>query len=61
MKLIARGKTDKGLVREENEDVFCIEEDDGFLAVAGGMRGYASGEVASEMVIDIIRDCSAVS
>jgi len=35
LKLIAYGKTDKGLVREENEDVFYIEGDDGFLAVAG--------------------------
>ena len=61
MKLIAHGKTGKGLVREENEDVFYIEGDDGFLAVADRMGGYASGEVASKMVIDIIRDCSAVS
>lgn len=57
MKLIAHGKTDKGLVRAENEDEFCIEKDLGFLAVADGMGGHASGEVASKMAIDIVRNC----
>jgi serine/threonine protein phosphatase PrpC len=57
LKLIAHGKTDKGLVRAENEDEFCIEKDLGFLAVADGMGGHASGEVASKMAIDIVRNC----
>ena len=56
MKLIAHGKTDKGLVRESNEDEFCVEKTLGFLAVADGMGGHASGEVASKMAIDIVRD-----
>ena len=56
MRVIAHGKTDKGLVRKENEDAFCIEEDLGLLAIADGMGGHASGEVASKMAIEILKE-----
>ncbi len=54
-------KTDTGSVRDNNEDaVKCInfnDEEKGFLAiVADGMGGHKSGEVASQMAVDILPD-----
>jgi protein phosphatase len=60
------GLTDRGLVRENNEDAYALpealpdNEDDlfaryGHLFVLGdGVGGYAAGEVASRMVCDTI-------
>lgn len=41
------GKTDKGLVRSNNEDIFLIKSELDFCLVADGMGGAAAGEVAS--------------
>jgi serine/threonine protein phosphatase PrpC len=56
LNLSACGKTDQGLVRANNEDNFYLDEKLGLLVVADGMGGHASGETASNLAVNIIRD-----
>ena len=46
------GKTDTGLRRYNNEDAIVVRPDLGFVALADGMGGASSGEVASAIFIE---------
>ncbi len=49
------GKTDVGLRRSQNEDVFCVDLEKGFCLVADGMGGAAAGELASGLFAEAVR------
>ncbi|CAM2065717.1 Serine/threonine-protein phosphatase [Sulfidibacter corallicola] len=53
----AFGGTDKGLVRPTNQDALWYDADMGAFAVADGLGGHQSGEVASTLAI---RQCHRV-
>ena len=46
---IFAGKTDTGLKRKNNEDVFSLSPEQDFCLAADGMGGAAAGEVASKI------------
>jgi serine/threonine protein phosphatase PrpC len=52
----AVGGTDQGKKRKHNEDAFVVLPSHSLFAIADGMGGYAAGEVASQMAMDILRD-----
>jgi len=54
MKLTVAGKTDKGMVRQNNEDSYVINEEMKLLVVCDGAGGQATGEVASKIAVDVI-------
>lgn len=65
MQIVGAMRTDRGLVREINEDaVAWITPQDGTAAknhgnlavVADGMGGHAAGEIASAIAVDVIRE-----
>ncbi|MBA2326436.1 MAG: Stp1/IreP family PP2C-type Ser/Thr phosphatase [Actinobacteria bacterium] len=55
MKVVVGEKTDKGRVREGNEDARLINKTMDLYAVADGMGGHQAGEVASETAIEALR------
>ena len=50
------GRTDVGLLRANNEDAFVTMPERGVAAVADGMGGSASGEVASAVFAEAVRE-----
>jgi serine/threonine protein phosphatase PrpC len=54
MRIEAGVATDKGQVREGNEDAYLVEPP--LYAVADGMGGHRGGEVASQLALETIAD-----
>ncbi len=55
-RVLAIGDTHIGMKRTHNEDSFMLADEDNLYVVADGMGGHASGEIASRMAIDTLRD-----
>jgi len=61
LRIEVAGETNVGMKRTHNEDNFSITEERGLYVVADGMGGHASGEVASKMAVDALRDFFAAT
>lgn len=50
------GETNVGMKRTHNEDTFSIFEEESLFIVCDGMGGHASGEVASQMAVQTLKN-----
>ena len=54
MQFLSDAQTHKGLVRKINEDACLSLPEFGLWAVADGMGGHAAGDIASQLVMDVL-------
>ena len=52
--LVSGSKSDKGLLRENNEDSFYVNDMLGVYVLADGMGGHDGGEIASNIVVQTL-------
>jgi serine/threonine protein phosphatase PrpC len=55
LRFAARGASDVGRKRENNEDSFLVDEELGAFVVADGMGGHAGGGTASRLAVETIQ------
>lgn len=55
MRFLAGASTDKGQVREGNEDAYVVDPRLRLFAVADGMGGHRGGEIASATALEALR------
>ncbi|APS00976.1 Stp1/IreP family PP2C-type Ser/Thr phosphatase [Pajaroellobacter abortibovis] len=48
--------THVGIKRTHNEDSFAVVQEAGLYMITDGMGGHASGEIASQMAIEVVHD-----